>query len=79
MAGNPPSSRLVTVRYGQLQSLGQGGLTTQGAPALNTIDYEAKLPDLDAVQRRHPDGHPLGDDARRGVGRPAQLQHSSAP
>jgi hypothetical protein len=44
MAGNPPSSRLVTIRYGQLQSLGQGGLTTQGAPALNTIDYEAKLP-----------------------------------
>ena len=44
MAGNPPASRLVTVRYGQLQSLGQGGLTTQGAPALNTIDYEAKLP-----------------------------------
>ena len=24
MAGNPPSSRLVTVRYGQLQSLGAG-------------------------------------------------------
>jgi hypothetical protein len=44
MAGNPPSSRLVTVRYGQLQSLGQGGLTTQGPPGLNTIDYEAKLP-----------------------------------
>lgn len=44
MAGNPPSSRLVTIRYGQLQALGQGGLTTQGAPALNTIDYEAKLP-----------------------------------
>ena len=44
MAGNPPASRTVTIRYGQLQALGQGGLTTQGAPALNTIDYEAKLP-----------------------------------
>ena len=44
MAGNPPSSRPVTVRYGQLQSLGQGGLTTQGAPGSNTIDYKAKLP-----------------------------------
>ena len=44
MAGNPPSSKNVTVRYGQLQTLGQGGLTTQGAPGLNTIDYEAKLP-----------------------------------
>jgi hypothetical protein len=44
MPGNPPSSKLVTVRYGQLQNLGQGGLTTQGAPALATIDYKAKLP-----------------------------------
>jgi Carboxypeptidase regulatory-like domain len=44
MPGNPPSSRLVTARYAQLQSLGTGGLTTQGAPALNTIDYNAKLP-----------------------------------
>jgi hypothetical protein len=44
MAGNPPSSRLVTVRYGQLQSLGQGGLTTQGPPSIATIDYKAKLP-----------------------------------
>ena len=26
------------------QNLGQGGLTTQGPPGLNTIDYEAKLP-----------------------------------
>jgi Carboxypeptidase regulatory-like domain len=44
MPGNPPSSKNVTVRYGQLQSLGSGGLTTQGAPGLNTIDYKAKLP-----------------------------------
>jgi hypothetical protein len=33
-AGNPPTSRNVTVRYGQLQSLGSGGLTTEGPPAL---------------------------------------------
>ena len=44
MSGNPPASRLVTVRYGQLQSLGQGGLTTQGPPGLNTIEHDAKLP-----------------------------------
>jgi hypothetical protein len=44
MAGNPPSSKLVTVRYTTLQTLGTGGLTTQGAPALNTIQYDAKLP-----------------------------------
>jgi hypothetical protein len=44
MPGNPPASKLVTVRYGQLQSLGGGGLTTQGPPGLNTIQYDAKLP-----------------------------------
>ncbi len=44
MPGNPPASRLVTARYSLLQSLGSGGLTTQGAPGLNTIDYGAKLP-----------------------------------
>ena len=45
MAGNPPTSRNVTVRYGQLQSLGRGGLTTQGAPALTAIELRAdKLP-----------------------------------
>ena len=44
MPGNPPASKLVTVRYGQLQALGTGGLTTQAAPALNTIQYDAKLP-----------------------------------
>jgi hypothetical protein len=44
MPGNPPSAKNITVRYGQLQSLGTGGLTTQGAPGLNTIQYDAKLP-----------------------------------
>jgi hypothetical protein len=33
-AGNPPTARNITIRYGQLQSLGRGGLTTEGAPAL---------------------------------------------
>jgi hypothetical protein len=33
-AGNPPTSRNITVRYGQLQNLGGRGLTTEGAPAL---------------------------------------------
>jgi len=34
----------VTVRYSQLQSLGTGGLTTQGAPQLTAYEYNAKLP-----------------------------------
>lgn len=33
-AGNPPTSRNITVRYGQLQTLGADGLTTEGPPAL---------------------------------------------
>jgi hypothetical protein len=36
-AGNPPTSRNITVRYGQLQSLGRGGLTTEGPPALGGL------------------------------------------
>ena len=44
MPGNPPASKLVTVQFGQLQTLGNAGLTTQGAPGLNTIQYDAKLP-----------------------------------
>ena len=36
-AGNPPTSRNVTVRYGQLQTLGSAGLTTEGAPALGGL------------------------------------------
>src|SRR4029079_16783680 len=41
---NPPAVRNVTVRYGQLQSFGSGGLTTEGPPALNVYEYDAKLP-----------------------------------
>ena len=41
-AGNPPTAKSVTVRYGQLQSLGRGGLTTEGAPALGGLwEYES--------------------------------------
>jgi hypothetical protein len=36
-AGNPPTARNITVRYGQLQSLGTGGLTTEGPPALGGL------------------------------------------
>jgi hypothetical protein len=40
---NPPTYKLVTVRYGQLQSLGRGGLTTEGPPALAVYEYDSKL------------------------------------
>jgi hypothetical protein len=42
---NPPVYKSVTVRNGQLQTLGSGGLTTDGAPALNAVEYESKLPE----------------------------------
>jgi len=41
---NPPAVRNVTVRYGQLQSLGSAGLTTEGPPALSVYEYDSKLP-----------------------------------
>jgi hypothetical protein len=41
---NPPTSRTVTVQYGQLQSLGRGGLTTEGAPAIEAIVADTKIP-----------------------------------
>jgi hypothetical protein len=41
---NPPSYTLVTARYGNLQSIGSAGLSTQGAPALSVYEYDSKLP-----------------------------------
>ena len=41
---NPPTLTNVTVRYGQLQTLGSGGLTTQSPPALNVFEYDSSLP-----------------------------------
>ena len=41
---NPPTSRTIRVQYGQLQSLGQGGLTTEGAPAIEAIEADTKVP-----------------------------------
>ncbi len=41
---NPPNLTNVTVRYGQLQTLGSAGLTTQSPPALNVFEYDSNLP-----------------------------------
>jgi hypothetical protein len=41
---NPPTLQNVTARYGQLQNLGSGGLTTSTPPALTVYEYNAKLP-----------------------------------
>ncbi len=41
---NPPNLTNVTVRYGQLQTLGSAGLTTQSPPALNVFEYNSSLP-----------------------------------
>jgi hypothetical protein len=41
---NPPTYKLVTVRYGQLQSLGRSGLTTEAPPALSVYEYDSTLP-----------------------------------
>ena len=45
LVGNPPGgSRIITVRYGQLQSLTNGGLTTISPPGITVFQYDAKLP-----------------------------------
>ena len=41
---NPPTIRNLTVRYGQLQTLGASGFTTEGAPALAVFEYAGGLP-----------------------------------
>lgn len=41
---NPPFSRNVTVRYGQLQNLSTAGLTTEAPPALTVWQYDQNLP-----------------------------------
>ena len=41
---NPPTYKNVTVRNGQLQTLGSGGLATDGPPALAVYEYDSKLP-----------------------------------
>ena len=41
---NPPFTRNVTVRYGQLQNLGAAGLTTEATPALTVWQYDMPLP-----------------------------------
>ncbi len=41
---NPPTYSSVTVRNSQLQTLGTGGLTISGAPALNVFEYAGGLP-----------------------------------
>jgi hypothetical protein len=41
---NPPSVRNVTVRNGQLQSLGTAQFSVEGAPALTVFEYAGDLP-----------------------------------
>jgi hypothetical protein len=41
---NPPSSRDITVRYGQLQTLGATGLAVEGPPTLSVYEYNSHLP-----------------------------------
>ena len=41
---NPPFSRNITVRYGQLQDLASTGLATEAAPTLTVFQYDMKLP-----------------------------------
>ena len=41
---NPPFTRNVTLRYGQLQNISAAGLTTEATPALTVWQYDMPLP-----------------------------------
>jgi hypothetical protein len=41
---NPPTIRNLTLRYGTLQTLGTGGLTTEAPPTLAVYQYKSGLP-----------------------------------
>ena len=41
---NPPTRKNVTLRYGQLQTLGAGGLATEAPPSLSVYEYDSPLP-----------------------------------
>ena len=42
--GNPPIATAQNLYYGQLQSVGQGGLSPQPVPGMVTYQYNAKIP-----------------------------------
>ena len=75
---NPPTQQNVTVRYGELQSLGSGGLATTTPPALSVYEVDAAAPVVVPVELRRADVVAVGDRARRLVRRPARLQHRAA-
>jgi hypothetical protein len=41
---NPPARRSVTLRFGQLQTLGNGGLATEAPSSLSVYEYDSPLP-----------------------------------
>ena len=57
---NPPTYENVTVRYGQLQTLGSGGLTTEGAAGARRLRVRQQAAVVDAVERRRADDAAVG-------------------
>ena len=41
---NPPARKSVTLRYGQLQNLGAGGIATEAPSSLSVYEYDSPLP-----------------------------------
>jgi carboxypeptidase family protein len=41
---NPPARKSVTLRFGQLQTLGSGGLATEAPSSLSVYEYDSPLP-----------------------------------
>ena len=79
LVGNPPGgSRIITVRYGQLQSLSTGGLTHDQPAGNHGVPVRREAADVAAIQRRRADAAAMGDVDGRVVCRPAQLERPAA-
>ena len=72
---NPPARRSVTLRFGQLQTLGTGGLATEAPSSLSVYEYDSPLPSSAQWNGGVAARAAVGDGARRRIRRPARLQH----
>jgi hypothetical protein len=73
---NPPAVQNVTVRYAQLQAL-SAGLSTGRRSDAQRLPVRRKDALVLAMERRRAAGAAVGDGARRGLYRAAQLEHAA--
>ncbi len=72
---NPPARKSVTLRFGQLQALGTGGLATEAPSSLSVYEVRQPVARVVAVECRHADRAALEHRGGRVLCRTARLQH----